>query len=56
MNRYGFSNEQAEAIVTMPLYKLSHTDEVTLSLISMVMIGVHKSKKSKKLRLLISVN
>ena len=30
MNRYGFSNEQAEAIVTMPLYKLSHTDEVTL--------------------------
>ena len=30
MNRYSFSNEQAEAIVTMPLYKLSHTDEVTL--------------------------
>ena len=30
MNRYGFSNDQAEAIVTMPLYKLSHTDEVTL--------------------------
>ncbi len=30
MARYGFSNEQAEAIVTMPLYKLSHTDEVTL--------------------------
>ena len=30
MKRYGFSNEQAEAIVTMPLYKLSHTDEVTL--------------------------
>ena len=30
MNRYGFSNEQAEAIVTMPLYKLSHTDEITL--------------------------
>ena len=30
MNRYGFSNEQVEAIVTMPLYKLSHTDEVTL--------------------------
>lgn len=30
MNFYGFSNEQAEAIVTMPLYKLSHTDEVTL--------------------------
>ena len=30
MNKYGFSNEQAEAIVTMPLYKLSHTDEVIL--------------------------
>ena len=30
MNRYGFSNEQAEAIVTMPLYKLSHTDEIIL--------------------------
>ena len=30
MKRYGFSNEQAEAIVTMPLYKLSHTDEITL--------------------------
>ena len=30
MNRYGFSNEQAEAIVTMPLYKLSHTDEEIL--------------------------
>ena len=30
MNHYGFSNEQAEAIVTMPLYKLSHTDEVIL--------------------------
>ena len=30
MARYGFSNEQAEALVTMPLYKLSHTDEVTL--------------------------
>lgn len=30
MDRYGFSNEQAEAIVTMPLYKLSHTDEVIL--------------------------
>ena len=30
MNRYGFSNEQAEAIVTMPLYKLSHTDEAIL--------------------------
>ena len=27
---FGFSNEQAEAIVTMPLYKLSHTDEVIL--------------------------
>ena len=30
MNAYGFSNEQAEAIVTMPLYKLSHTDEIIL--------------------------
>ncbi|MCQ2087230.1 MAG: DNA topoisomerase IV subunit A [Bacilli bacterium] len=30
MARYGLSNEQAEAIVTMPLYKLSHTDELTL--------------------------
>ena len=30
MNKYGFSNEQAEAIVTMPLYKLSHTDEEIL--------------------------
>ena len=30
MNRYGFSNDQAEAIVTMPLYKLSHTDEEIL--------------------------
>ena len=30
MARYGFSKEQAEASVTMPLYKLSHTDEVTL--------------------------
>ena len=30
MNHYGFSNEQAEAIVTMPLYKLSHTDEEIL--------------------------
>lgn len=29
-NRFGFSNEQAEAIVTMPLYKLSHTDEEVL--------------------------
>ncbi|MBR0295307.1 MAG: DNA topoisomerase 4 subunit A [Bacilli bacterium] len=28
--RYDFSNEQAEAIVMMPLYKLSHTDELTL--------------------------
>ena len=27
---FGFSNEQAEAIVTMPLYKLSHTDEEIL--------------------------
>ncbi|MBO4856240.1 MAG: DNA topoisomerase IV subunit A [Bacilli bacterium] len=30
MKHFGFSNEQAEAIVTMPLYKLSHTDEITL--------------------------
>ncbi len=30
IKRYGFSNEQAEAIVTMPLYKLSHTDEEIL--------------------------
>ena len=30
MKHFNFSNEQAEAIVTMPLYKLSHTDEVTL--------------------------
>ncbi len=30
MKRFGFSNEQAEAIVTMPLYKLSHTDEEIL--------------------------
>ena len=30
MNRYQLSNEQAEAIVTMPLYKLSHTDELIL--------------------------
>ena len=30
MSHYGLSNEQAEAIVTMPLYKLSHTDELTL--------------------------
>ena len=28
--RFNFSNEQAEAIVTMPLYKLSHTDEEVL--------------------------
>ena len=30
MKRYSLSNEQAEAIVTMPLYKLSHTDELIL--------------------------
>ena len=30
INRYKLSNEQAEAIVTMPLYKLSHTDELIL--------------------------
>ena len=30
MKRFDFSNEQAEAIVTMPLYKLSHTDEEIL--------------------------
>ena len=30
MKRFSFSNEQAEAIVTMPLYKLSHTDEQIL--------------------------
>ena len=30
MKRYDLSNEQAEAIVTMPLYKLSHTDELIL--------------------------
>ena len=30
MKHFSFSNEQAEAIVTMPLYKLSHTDEVIL--------------------------
>ena len=30
MKHFGFSNEQAEAIVTMPLYKLSHTDEQIL--------------------------
>ena len=28
--KYGFTNEQAEAIVMMPLYKLSHTDEQIL--------------------------
>lgn len=30
ISRYQLSNEQAEAIVTMPLYKLSHTDELIL--------------------------
>ena len=30
IKRYNLSNEQAEAIVTMPLYKLSHTDEIIL--------------------------
>ena len=30
IKRFDFSNEQAEAIVTMPLYKLSHTDEEIL--------------------------
>ena len=30
MKRFSLSNEQAEAIVTMPLYKLSHTDEIVL--------------------------
>ncbi|MBO6280013.1 MAG: DNA topoisomerase IV subunit A [Bacilli bacterium] len=30
INRFDLSNEQAEAIVTMPLYKLSHTDEIIL--------------------------
>ena len=30
MKHFGFTNEQAEAIVTMPLYKLSHTDEEIL--------------------------
>ena len=30
IKRFEFSNEQAEAIVTMPLYKLSHTDEEIL--------------------------
>ena len=28
--RYSLTNDQAEAIVTMPLYKLSHTDEIIL--------------------------
>ena len=28
--KYNLSNDQAEAIVTMPLYKLSHTDELIL--------------------------
>ncbi len=30
MKRFELSNEQTEAIVTMPLYKLSHTDELIL--------------------------
>ena len=30
IKRYNLTNEQAEAIVTMPLYKLSHTDELIL--------------------------
>ncbi len=30
IKEFNFSNEQAEAIVMMPLYKLSHTDEVVL--------------------------
>lgn len=30
IKRFDLSNEQAEAIVTMPLYKLSHTDEIIL--------------------------
>ena len=30
IKRYSLTNEQAEAIVTMPLYKLSHTDELIL--------------------------
>ena len=30
IKHFGFSNDQAEAIVTMPLYKLSHTDEEIL--------------------------
>lgn len=32
IKKYNFSNEQAEAIVMMPLYKLSHTDEQTLEI------------------------
>lgn len=31
IKRYNFSNEQAEAIVMMPLYKLSHTDAQILN-------------------------
>lgn len=30
IKRFNFSNDQVEAIVTMPLYKLSHTDETIL--------------------------
>lgn len=30
INRFNLSEKQAEAIVMMPLYKLSHTDELTL--------------------------
>ena len=30
IKRFELTNEQAEAIVTMPLYKLSHTDELVL--------------------------
>ena len=30
IKKYNLTNEQAEAIVTMPLYKLSHTDELIL--------------------------
>ena len=30
IKKYDLTNEQAEAIVTMPLYKLSHTDELIL--------------------------
>ncbi len=30
MAKYDLSNDQAEAVVTMPLYKLSHTDEIAL--------------------------